>query len=55
MVTIKGIKIQESDIIYKNFKKISKNTIVNKKNIREILGRTNLVITLDVSFDKDVG
>ena len=31
MVTIKGIKIQESDVIYKNFKKISKNTIVNKK------------------------
>ena len=31
MVTIKGIKIQESDIIYKNLKKISKNTIVNKK------------------------
>ena len=31
MVTIKGIKIQESDIIYKNFKKISKNTIVSKK------------------------
>ena len=31
MVTIKGIKIQKSDIIYKNFKKISKNTIGNKK------------------------
>ena len=28
MVTIKGIKIQEND---KNFKKIGKNTIVNKK------------------------
>ena len=31
MVTIKGIKIQESDVIYKNLKKISKNTIFNKK------------------------
>ena len=28
MVTIKGIKIQEND---KNFKKIGKNTIINKK------------------------
>ena len=31
MVTIKGIKIQEND---KNFKKIGKNTIVNKKILK---------------------
>ena len=31
MVTIKMIKIQENDKSYKNYKKIGKNTIVNKK------------------------
>ena len=31
MVTIKTIKIQEKDKSYKNCKKISKNTVVNKK------------------------
>ena len=40
MVTIKMIKIQENDKSYKNCKKISKNTVVTKKNVREILGRT---------------
>ena len=40
MVTRKTIKIQDNDKSYKNCKKINKNTVVNKKNIREILGRT---------------
>ena len=31
MVTIKRIKMQENDENYKNYKKIGKNTIVNKK------------------------
>ena len=31
MVTIKGIKIQKNDKNFQNFKKISKNTVVNKK------------------------
>ena len=35
MVTIKTIKIQENDKSYKNCKKISKNTVVNKKMLEK--------------------
>ena len=53
MVIIKRIKMQENDKNYKNYKKIGKNTIVNKKTLER--SSDEPVNYPNVCFDKDVG
>ena len=50
MVIIKRIKMQEND---KNYKKIGKNTIVNKKTLERSSDEPGNYP--NVRFDKDVG
>ena len=53
MVIIKRIKMQDNDKIYKNCKKIGKNTIVNKKTLERSSDEPGNY--QNVCFDKDVG